>query len=217
MEKFKKIAVIIPVYNEEKTISSVINGIKKIATIIVVNDGSTDKTSFILNKIKSKKIIIINNRKNLGYENALNIGFKKASQLNFNTLITFDSDNQFYLKDLIKIIEQSKQFDLVIGRRPNFQRYSEKIVSKFFELLFNVSDPLCGLKAYSSNIYNKLGYFDKNLLSGTELMLFGLKNNFSTKQVSINVRKRFGSSKFGNGLRTQLHILKILLFLFLKK
>lgn len=217
MEKFKKIVVIIPVYNEEKTISSVINDIKKIATIIVVNDGSTDKTSFILNKIKSKKIIILNNKKNLGYENALNIGFKKASQLNFTTVITFDSDNQFYLKDLIKIIKQSEQFDLVIGRRPYFQRYSEKIVSKFFELIFNVSDPLCGLKAYSLKIYKKLGYFDKNLLSGTELMLFGLKNNFSKKQVSINVRKRFGNSKFGSGLKTQLHILKILLFLFIKK
>jgi hypothetical protein len=120
------------------------------------------------------------------------------------------------LKDLIKIIKQSEKFDLVIGRRPYFQRYSEKIVSKFFELIFSVSDPLCGLKAYSSKIYNKLGYFDKNLLSGTELMLYGLKNNFSLKQININIRKRFGNSKFGSGLKTQLHILKILFFLLSK-
>ena len=183
----------------------------------MINDGSTDKTSFILKKIKSKKVIIINNTKNLGYENALNLGFKKAAQLNFKTLITFDADNQFYLNDLIKIINLSEQFDLVIGCRPYVQRYSEKIVSKFFELIFNVSDPLCGLKAYSSKIYNKLGYFDKNLLSGTELMLFGLKNNFSSKQININIRKRFGNSKFGSGFKTQLHILKILLFLLIKK
>lgn len=216
MEKFKKVAVIIPVYNEEKTISSVINDVKKIAMAIVVNDGSTDKTCFILKKIKSKKVIIINNTRNLGYENAINLGFKKAAQLNFNTFITFDSDNQFYFNDLIKIIRLSEQFDLVIGCRPYVQRYSEKIVSKFFELIFNVTDPLCGLKAYSSKLYNKFGCFDKNLLSGTELMLYGLKNNFSSKQININIRKRFGNSKFGGGLKTQLHILKILFFLLSK-
>jgi hypothetical protein len=117
---------------------------------------------------------------------------------------------------LIKVINLSNKFDLVIGRRPYLQRFSEKIVSKIFKLFFGISDPLCGLKAYSLKLYNKLGYFDRNLLSGTELMIFGLKNNFSLKQVNINIRKRFGSSKFGSGLKTQLHILKILLFLLIK-
>ena len=217
METYKKIAVIIPVYNEEKTIAYIIKNIKKIATLIIVNDGSTDKTSFILKKNKSKKIIIINKKKNSGYENALNIGFKKAASLRFKTFITYDSDNQFYFKDLIKVINLSKKFDLVIGQRPYLQRFSEKIVSKIFKLIFGISDPLCGLKAYSLTLYKKLGYFDQNLLSGTELMIFGLKNNFSTKQLNINIKKRLGISKFGSGLKSQLHILRILLFLLIKK
>jgi glycosyltransferase involved in cell wall biosynthesis len=216
LEKFGKIAVIVPVFNEERTIGLVINNIKKIATLIVVNDGSTDNTGLILKKNKSKKIIIINNKNNLGYENALNLGFKKAAKLKFNTLITYDADNQFYIKDLIKIINLSKKFDLVIGRRPYVQRYSEKVLSKIFKLTFGICDPLCGLKAYSLKLYKKLGYFDRSLLSGTELMIYGLKNNFSTKQININVKKRWGISKFGSGLRIELYILKILFFLIIK-
>ena len=58
MEKFGKIAVIVPVFNEERTIGLVINNIKKIATLIVVNDGSTDNTGLILKKKNQKKLLL---------------------------------------------------------------------------------------------------------------------------------------------------------------
>lgn len=82
-EQLQTISIIIPAYNEEKTIAGTIKSVlslnypKKLLDIIIVNDGSTDKTRSIIERYKDKKITIMN-QKNLGKGRALNNGIKKA-------------------------------------------------------------------------------------------------------------------------------------------
>ena len=80
-QKLKKISVIIPVYNQEKYIARCLHSILSQTFIddyfevIVINDASTDSTSFVLEQFK-KDIRIINNKKNIGLPGSLNLGIK---------------------------------------------------------------------------------------------------------------------------------------------
>ncbi len=128
----EKILLIIPAYNEEKSILSVVNKIEKYNkknntnySIIVINDGSTDNTERILceNKINHIKLI-----SNLGIGGAVQTGYKYAYENNFDIAVQFDGDGQHnveYVKDLVKpIIKDGK--NMVIG-----SRFIDKSISKF--------------------------------------------------------------------------------------
>ncbi len=115
----KKICVLIPTYNNEKTLKRVINGVLNYTeNIIVVNDGSTDSTKEILNEYH--QIDVINLPENKGKGNGLKIGFRKAKELGYNYAITIDSDGQHYPDDLPVFVEAllKEQDDvLLIGNR----------------------------------------------------------------------------------------------------
>ncbi|MEN4759298.1 DUF2062 domain-containing protein [Chryseobacterium sp. C39-AII1] len=115
----KKICVLIPTYNNEKTLKRVINGVLNYTeNIIVVNDGSTDSTKEILNEYP--QIDVINLPENKGKGNGLKIGFRKAKELGYNYAITIDSDGQHYPDDLPVFVEAllKEQDDvLLIGNR----------------------------------------------------------------------------------------------------
>src|SRR5690606_20708914 len=83
--------VIIPTYNNQKTLQRVIDGVlNHTKSIIIVNDGSTDETFSILQKYP--QLIQIHFPENMGKGVALREGFKRAKQLDYNFAITIDSD-----------------------------------------------------------------------------------------------------------------------------
>jgi glycosyltransferase involved in cell wall biosynthesis len=115
----KKICVLIPTYNNEKTLKRVIDGVLDYTVnIIVVNDGSTDSTLTILNGYP--QITVINLLENKGKGNGLKIGFRKAKELGYNYAITIDSDGQHYPDDIPVFVEaliEEKEDVLLIGNR----------------------------------------------------------------------------------------------------
>ncbi|MPT30096.1 MAG: DUF2062 domain-containing protein [Chryseobacterium sp.] len=115
----KKICVLIPTYNNEKTLRRVIDGVLDYTgNIIVLNDGSTDSTSEILNNYL--QITVVSLPENKGKGNALKIGFRKAKELGFDFAITIDSDGQHYPDDIPVFIEAlltEKEDVLLIGNR----------------------------------------------------------------------------------------------------
>lgn len=205
MEK-SQIAILIPVYNEQNTILNVVNQVKKYGTPILINDASTDNSKRI---IEHNKIIHFTNKNNQGYDKTLNIGFSKAKNLKFKYVITFDGDGQHYTKDLRRVIFYlNRNYDLVIGQRSKFQRFSELMFSKFSIFYYNIKDPLTGLKGYNIKIYNSLGYFDKNQSTGTELLFYAVHKKFKIKKININIKKRNDFSRFGNVLKSNLYIIR---------
>lgn len=117
--KLFKIVVIVPTYNNSKTLQRVLDGVLEYTDdILVVNDGSTDATSEILKKYP--QILQIHLPENKGKGNALTVGFQKAKELGFKNAITIDSDGQHYPDDIPNFVEALKSESepvLLIGNR----------------------------------------------------------------------------------------------------
>ncbi len=121
-EKFDahRCCVIIPTYNNHKSLQAVIEGVLEYTeNVIVVNDGSTDATSLILRQFPEIQPITI--LKNIGKGNALREGFQLANSLGYDYAITIDSDGQHFTEDIpvfIQELERSHNKEiLLIGAR----------------------------------------------------------------------------------------------------
>lgn len=155
-----KIIALICAKNEEKTIKEVIVNVKKhVNNIIVVDDGSDDKTPFILSHLKNG-IDIISYPINMGKGYALRQGFKRFLESDGDILVTIDADGQHdpkQIKDLTLLVEKGTA-DIMIGTRYHKIKGYPK-----FKILLNVltnfglmlasgaffSDSASGFRAYS--------------------------------------------------------------------
>ena len=215
MEK-SEIAILIPVYNEEKTILKIVQNVKSFATPVVIDDGSSDNSQ---NIIKKNVNFYVLNKKNSGYDNALNLGYnyikKKTS---FKYLITFDADGQHKIKDLKKMIYFLKRgYDVVCSKRIKVARISEKIFSFFFKIKFGFKDPLCGMKGYRISKFKKKKKYSIFNTCGTEFLIYATFKKFKIKSFYIEANERIDKPRFGNILFSNLKILKSLIIIFLKQ
>lgn len=114
-----RICILVPTYNNHKTLKRVIDGILVYTDqIIIVNDGSSDNTPEILNNYSSLEIITLPENKGKG--NALKIGFRKAIEFGYDYAVTIDSDGQHFPDDIavfVEALEKEKQDVLLIGNR----------------------------------------------------------------------------------------------------
>ena len=112
-----KKVVVIPAFNEEKMIKKVISEVAKyVDLIIVVDDGSEDKT--YEKALETKKAIVLKHIINRGQGAALMTGIEKAKELGAQIVITFDADFQHNPKDISKFVSKIKQgYDVVLGSR----------------------------------------------------------------------------------------------------
>ena len=108
-----KVCVVVPTYNNHKTLKRVLDAILEYTNkIIVVNDGSTDETSAILKNYSD--LIQIHHEKNSGKGVALRNGFKKAIEQGFQYAITIDSDGQHYASDIPVFVDEIIKNDNVL-------------------------------------------------------------------------------------------------------
>ena len=118
IEKYR-ICVVIPTYNNAKTLSKVLDGVLQFTPhILIINDGSTDETSSILSHYQNIKVIKLN--KNKGKGNALKVGFDEALHLKYDYALTIDSDGQHYPDDIpvfINELDKKNQPILLVGSR----------------------------------------------------------------------------------------------------
>ena len=205
MERLK-IGIVIPALNESSTISKIIKSTKKFGIPIVVNDGSTDNTEKVSIDAGA---LIVNHKTTMGYDSSINSGFKKASKINCKVVITIDADGEHNPNEIELFINEIKSgADLVIGDRQFFQRFSEKLFSQYTNFCFGIRDPLCGLKAYRIDIYNKLGHFDSYESIGTELAIYAINNSYKFSQIKISTKKRKNQSRFGGAIMANYKILR---------
>lgn len=163
-----KTLIIIPAYNEQDAIKQVIENIKlnidnKSTDICVINDGSTDNTLTILNKIQD--VVVLNLIQNLGIGGAVQAGYIYAFQNNYDVAIQIDGDGQhnpIYIKDMIEQLSNQK-VDIIIGSRfcekteykQTFMRmFGIKIISFMIKVLSKkkIYDPTSGYRAVNRNI-----------------------------------------------------------------
>ena len=178
-----KFSIIVPVYNEAKTILKVLenlNNLKKYyqnIQIIVINDGSRDDSLKILENNKSLIDVLINNPNNKGKGNAV----KKGIQVAEGDYITFqDADLEYDPNDFKKFLKLINMVnpDLIIGSRFNYADYSRshyflnKIGNKFITFLFNII-----YNTTFTDIYSCYACFKKNLLINETLKTDGFEQH----------------------------------------
>jgi glycosyltransferase involved in cell wall biosynthesis len=140
-----KFYIVVPVFNEEKTISSVVSSLVNqypLCTIIIVNDGSSDNTKILLEKLNYKNLLKLNLPENRGKGAALKTGLDKIleteSEDSNNVVIFFDSDLEIDSQEIKKVVSfymERPNIDSVFGSRflnnKNFQNYGFKFLINF--------------------------------------------------------------------------------------
>ena len=201
----KDFLILIPAYNEEKTIKKIVSGVKKFGKILVVNDASRDKTKKIAT---SAGATVISHKKNLGYSKAIDTGLKFFLKSKYKKIILIDADGQHPIK-YIKVFKKylNLKHEVVCGVRNTITRISEKIFVKLSLITWNLNDPLCGMKGYSKNFLKKFYKTPNHNFIGTEYLIKAKKKNIKIKEILINNRLRKDKSRFGEGLSTNLSII----------
>jgi len=192
-----KIGVLIPTYNNEKTLKRVIDGVLEYTDrIIVVNDGSTDSTADILNEYPY--ITVINLAENKGKGNGLKIGFRKAIELGYDYAITIDSDGQHYPDDIpvfVKALLDEGQEVLLIGNRNMSQEGIPKKSSFgnrfsnfwfWFETGIKLEDTQSGYRLYPLHKIPKK-YFTPKFEFEIEIIVRTAWRHISVKNVPVKV------------------------------
>lgn len=165
------ICVIIPTYNNERTLQRVLDSVLAFTSnVIVVNDGSTDSTAEILSRYSG--IFLITHPQNSGKGLALRHGFAKARDLRYSHAITIDSDGQHFASDLPVFVEalQQQGDGLYIGSRnmdqenvPKKSSFGNKFSNFWFwfETGIRLSDTQSGFRLYPIHRMPKKYYTNK--------------------------------------------------------
>lgn len=195
-EKF--CCVIIPTYNNSKTIRTVIEEVLSITEdLIVVNDGSTDETLYILSEFSQPEIVSYETNKGKGH--ALQCGFKKAIELGYRHAITIDSDGQHKPSDIelfLKALEQNAGA-LMMGTRtfhglenlPSKNSFANKFSNFWFRLQTGVKldDTQSGFRLYPLELFQKKKYFSKKYEFELEVLVRAAWNGVQISSIPIQV------------------------------
>ena len=208
----KNLAIIIPVYNEEKNISKLLldwlkivpKYYKKKYQFIIINDGSTDKTHNQIKKIKSKHVHYIK-QKNIGHGNTCIKGYKLAIKKNFDTILQIDSDDQCDPKYFNIFLNKIKRNNVVFGYRIHREDgYLRKIFSIVLSILIflrtyvYIKDSNVPYRMIKIEVLKKvINNIPKKLILKNVCLSYLIVKSYSIEWVNINFRKRkFGKSKY---------------------
>lgn len=202
------IVILIAAYNEEKTIGATVESVRSYGRVVVVDDGSSDQTA----RIAASHGAYVQSQPNAGYDGALNAGFKQAAALGATHVITFDADGQHPAEAIPLYIQKfSEGCELVVGIRPQKQRWAENVFAFYTRTFYRIEDPLCGMKGYNLSFYREIGHFDSYRSTGTELMLRYLKAGLKCCQIPIRIQDRVDAPRFGRIWRANKYIFLSLL------
>ncbi len=208
-----KLVVMIPAYNEESTIGSVIRSIpKKIANagevkVLVIDDGSRDRTVEEAKRAGADRIVSFPMNRGLGV--AFKTGIEEALKIGAEVIVNIDADGQFDSKDIAKLAQPilKGEADVVTCSRFKDRALEPKMpfVKKFGNSLFTAiinfltgqgfSDTQCGFRAYSREAALHMTLFGKFTYT-QEVFLNLVQKGFTIKEVACNVKgERIGKSK----------------------
>ena len=193
-----KIIIGIPAFNEEKNIASIITKLMNITdSIIVCNDGSSDLTSEIAEKMGA---VVINHKKNLGYGGAIRSIFLKAKELDGDILVTFDADGQHRIEDIGNVTTPiiNQEAELVIGSRflddsekevPQYRKVGIKVITKITNASIKekLTDSQSGFRAYSKKVVDELNPSELGMGISTEILIKASSKNFKIVEVPIKI------------------------------
>lgn len=195
--KLLNCCVLIPSYNNGQTIELVIQSTKEYCDdLIIVNDGSTDNTSEILNKYPELTTIIHPSNKGKGV--ALRNGFSKAVELGFDYVISIDSDGQHFPKDFVNFLNEIEKEpgSLIIGSRnmsvenvPSKSNFGNRVSNFWFrvETGIKLPDTQSGFRLYPVKKLKKIYLFTTRFEFEIEVIVKAAWRAIPIKSVPVSV------------------------------
>lgn len=191
----KDILIVIPAYNEEKTIGSVIEDLRAHGYnhILVIDDGSIDKTFEIA---ASLNVYVVKHIINIGAGGASTTGIEIAKIIDPKIIVTFDADGQHKADEIIKLVTpiQNDEVDVVIGSRfleksvvPPKRFIYNKIANLVTFILygFSLSDTQSGLKAFNRKAYNAINIDTLRMEFCSEIIYRIKQEKLRIKEVNV--------------------------------
>jgi glycosyltransferase involved in cell wall biosynthesis len=192
-----KIAAILPSYNEEISIGSMVLSCKKhVEEVLVIDDGSLDRTAEIAEAAGAR---VIKHHHNKGKGAALKTGFEALR--NFDIVVTMDADGQHNPEEIPKLVEPiiRGEADLVNGSRylrgtdghtPKFRRVGQTVLDKATNISgkFNITDTQSGFRAFASNIIPVFRFSGSGFGIESEMLVDAAEAGLKIMEVEIGVR-----------------------------
>ena len=228
----KELLIIIPAYNEEKTIPQLFDqmeqaGVTKYADVLVMNDASADATSWIT---KQKKYTVISHVFNLGYGSGLQLGYKYAIRRGYQYVIQMDADGQHDVCNIPVLYQtlktpdmDGKLPDIVLGSRfmkdsPEFKvSAAKKIAYVHFRNMIRIGtgvhicDPTTGLQALNWRtvlFYSKFEHFDDKYPDANMIMQM-LLLGFKIKEIPAVMHQRTEGVSMHSGLKPFIYMFRM--------
>ena len=206
---FKKLSIVIPLFNEEESLQPLANEIRKAIKpvnisyeVIFIDDGSTDNSLKIIKEIcrPDKRFKYISFRKNYGKSAALQAGFIEASG---DVVVTMDADLQDDPNEITSLLKKLEEgYDLVSGwKRKRHDPLIKKISSRFFNFItrlmtgIKIHDFNCGLKAYRKDVTDNIKVYGE--LHRYVPVLADWEGFSIGESVVKHHPRRYGKTKFG--------------------
>jgi glycosyltransferase involved in cell wall biosynthesis len=205
--------IIIPARNEAGRICHVIKGIRNVSNykIIVIDDGSNDRTSEIAESLGCKAFRL---EKNIGKGFACRLGVEKAGT---ERIVFIDADMQFYPEEIPKLAERLNECDIVIGARQweavPFQRrvsnsFARRIVNSITKSTHK--DVLCGFRAVRKGSFEKLGLEKNRYEFESEMLIKAHRKGMRVCEVPVKVRyfEGYPGMPLGQSLKLALYLIR---------
>ncbi len=214
--KIDSLSVFFPCINEEGNIENTVGKAEEILKklklryeIIVIDDGSTDQTGQIADRLArgNSNIRVVHHPQNLGYGEALKSGFYNAR---YDTIVYTDGDGQFDFSEVTKLLDKIEDADVVIGYRMKRQDpFLRKLFGKGWRLTLltffglTLKDVDCGFKMVRKEVLEKIPHLEsqRGAMINAELAIKSKKAGFRIAQVGVNHYARLSGKPTGANFR----------------
>ncbi len=208
------LSIVVPAYNEEANVGKAVQEIATVAErmqldyeIIVVNDGSTDQTSAVVNRLLPQvgQLRLVEHTPNRGYGGALQAGFSAASK---EFIAFFPADKQFDFGEVRFLIERAAQADIVSGYRVNRQDHLIRKLNAWgwqmvIRILFGYlcRDIDCGFKLFRREVLAQVKLTSNGAMLDTELLAGAQARGFLIAEVPLTHLPRLAGEATGANVK----------------
>lgn len=209
----RETCILVPVYNEAPSVEKVLRQVAQVtrAAVVVIDDGSTDGSSAILERLASRgEIGYVRHQENLGYGQALIDGFGYARQHGFRYCITLDGDEQHEPRLIPRFLAAVQEADIVSGSRyleppsgkpvPADRREINRLMTEAINRItgLGITDAFCGFKAYRLAALEELDLTEAGYAFPLQVWIQAWRRGLRVKELPVpliykpNFERRFG-------------------------
>ncbi|WP_078414362.1 glycosyltransferase family 2 protein [Priestia abyssalis] len=229
-----KTLIIVPAYNEEESIAGTLQDLLMIKQerpfidICVINDGSKDRTSSIVEPFQNIKLV--NLPYNLGIGGAVQTGYRYAYQHGYDIAIQFDADGQHNAESIDALIEPilSREANMVIGSRflektDYKSTMSRRIGIYYFTLLLRLltgrifTDPTSGYRSIDKKIISLFAFNYPKDYPEPEVLIHLTRRSFKVKEITVHMKARQGGRSSITPLKSIYYMTKVTLSIVIQR